>query len=75
MTRFIFLTAFLIVAIGMALHVGVELPQFGQWLGTLPGDLIIRKGGVVLFAPFSSALIISAALSLLSYLLFKTRSQ
>ncbi|MDP1609248.1 MAG: DUF2905 domain-containing protein [Chlamydiales bacterium] len=65
MGRFFALTIFLVVVAGMALHQGVELFEYADWIGRLPGDLIVKKKGVVLYLPFASALLISGGLSFL----------
>ncbi len=38
------------------------------WLGRLPGDLIIDRGGVVIYAPITTAVIVSLLLSLVLWL-------
>jgi hypothetical protein len=64
--RFITLTIFFVIVTGLILHFQVEVPGFSTWIGHLPGDLILRKGGATIFLPFTTSLIISAVLSILS---------
>ena len=64
MTRFLALTMFFVMAAGVALHQGVDLMEAGDWIGKLPGDVIIKKKGIVFYFPFTSALLASGALSL-----------
>lgn len=71
MGRFILWFLFLVVAVGLTLHFKVEVPLIGDWLGRLPGDLIIRKQGIVLYIPLTTSALLSLALSILSALLFK----
>ena len=65
MSRFLGVAIFLIVASGMVLHAGVELPWFADWVGNLPGDLLIKKGGITIYLPVSSSVILSAGLSMI----------
>ncbi|MBX7067215.1 MAG: DUF2905 domain-containing protein [Parachlamydiales bacterium] len=65
MTRFLGLALFLIIAAGLAIHSGVELPWFIEWFGSLPGDIIIKKAGLAIYLPITSSLIISAAVSVI----------
>lgn len=69
MGRFLALTLFLVIAAGLALHQGVELSYWGSWIGKLPGDLIVKKKGVTIFLPFTSAFLASGTLSLVLSLL------
>ena len=68
--RWIFFLVLFIVGIGLALHLNVEVPWVGQWFGKLPGDLIIRKGGMVLDVPLTTSALCSLVLSLVASLLF-----
>ena len=40
-----------------------------SWFGRLPGDIRIERGSVRVYLPLASMLLVSAALSLLVYLL------
>lgn len=64
MGRFLALTLLLVIAGGVALHREVDFPVFGSWIGQLPGDLILKKKGITMFFPFTSALLVSGVLSL-----------
>jgi hypothetical protein len=63
MSQFLGFAIFLVIAGGLVLHAGMELPWYLEWIGTLPGDMLIRKGGVVFYVPVTSSLLISAVLS------------
>lgn len=65
MGRFLALVFFFVVAAGAALHRGVELPSFGSWIGQLPGDIMIHKGKMTIFVPFTSSILISTAISII----------
>ena len=55
----------LLVAVGLVVSFASRIP----WLGKLPGDFTFRSGGVTIYLPLATCLLVSAALSLLSYLL------
>jgi len=71
MIRFFGLAIFIAIGAGLAIHAGVELPWFLDWIGRLPGDLLIKKGPLTLYVPITSSLLISAVLSFLSSLFAK----
>lgn len=63
LTRFLGLAIFLVIVSGLVIHAGVELPWFIEWFGNLPGDIILKKGGLTIYLPATSSLIVSAVLS------------
>lgn len=73
MGRFLALTILLVMAGGVALHQGAELSSWLDWVGKLPGDLIVKRGGIVFYLPFTSAILVSGAASLLLSLLFSRK--
>ncbi len=63
---------FLIVIGGMMLLLGgVTKPSVIDWLGRLPGDILIERKNFKVYFPLTTSLVISAALSLLFWLLNK----
>jgi hypothetical protein len=52
----------LLVLGGLALRLGVPLPP----LGHLPGDIVIRRGGTVIWIPLATSLLLSLLLTLLA---------
>ncbi|OGN55715.1 MAG: hypothetical protein A3D96_01335 [Chlamydiae bacterium RIFCSPHIGHO2_12_FULL_44_59] len=74
MSQFLGMTIFLIVVAGLLLHARVELPWYASWIGQLPGDLIIRKQTITIYAPLTSSLLISLVVSFLLSLAFGKRS-
>jgi hypothetical protein len=60
-----------LVALGVALVVVGLLVWSGalSWFGRLPGDIRIERGSVHIYIPLASMLLVSAALSLLLYLI------
>lgn len=65
MSRFFALLLFFVIALGLLIHAEYALPKYFDWIGHLPGDLIIKKQGVTLYAPFASSFLISVVCSLL----------
>jgi hypothetical protein len=59
------------VALGVALVVAGLLVWSGalSWFGRLPGDIRIERDSVHIYIPLVSMLLVSAALSLLLYLI------
>ncbi len=68
-SRFITLTVLFIVGVGLALHFNAEVPSILNWIGHLPGDLILRREGSTIYLPFSTACIGSVGLSLIGFML------
>jgi hypothetical protein len=66
--RFLSLAILFVIASGLVLHFDVEVPYFSDWIGHLPGDLILKKGKATVYLPFTTASILSAGLSLLGSL-------
>ncbi len=57
----------LLVVLGVFLTVGARLP----FLGRLPGDIHLQFGGVTVFAPIATMLLVSLILTILANLLFR----
>ncbi len=57
----------LLVVLGVFLTVGARLP----FLGRLPGDIHLQVGGVTVFAPIATMLLVSLILTILANLLFR----
>ena len=72
MGRFLALTILFVIAGGVALHREVDFPMFGSWIGQLPGDLIMKKKGITIFFPFTSAILASGGLSIFLSLFRRT---
>jgi hypothetical protein len=53
----------LLVVVGVIFLFGAKLP----WLGRLPGDLIIERGGSTFFFPLTTCILISVIISLVLY--------
>lgn len=75
MGRLLLLLVFFVVAAGLVLHFGFEIPylpeQIGKLIGHLPGDLIIKKEGVTIYVPLTTSLLASGAVSFVYSLFFK----
>lgn len=63
-------TALLVIATGLLIVVvGVLLLSGGlSWLGRLPGDIRIERGGTRVYIPITTMILLSVGLSLLLYL-------
>jgi hypothetical protein len=66
MARFLIIFGTILVVAGLAWPL---LAQLG--LGRLPGDIRIERNGFTIFIPLTSCLIVSAAISLILWLLRK----
>lgn len=53
----------LLVVVGVIFWFGAKLP----WLGRLPGDLIIERGGSTFYFPLTTCILISVIISLVLY--------
>lgn len=62
--RSLILAGLLLVAVGLAVSFSSRIP----WLGRLPGDFTLRSGGVTIYLPLATCLLLSVALSLIAYL-------
>ncbi len=60
----------LLVLVGTALLLGDRVPLLSR-LGRLPGDLVIRRGPVTVYAPILTSLLLSIILTLLLTVLFR----
>ena len=70
MSRFLIITGFLIVVLGLVIHFNVSIPWLSGWIGKLPGDLVIKKGNITLYLPLATSALLSIVLSLV-FSLFK----
>jgi hypothetical protein len=63
-------TGALVIAVGLAIAVLGVLIWSGalSWFGRLPGDIRVERGGLRIYFPLTSMILVSVALSLLSYL-------
>lgn len=72
MSRFLILTGILLIGIGLILHFKVEIPYLTNWIGKLPGDIVIKKKHVTIYFPLATSLLVSFVLSLVMSLFFKS---
>ncbi|NLJ25288.1 MAG: DUF2905 domain-containing protein [Firmicutes bacterium] len=61
MGRTLVMLGFVLILVGIALNLAPRIP----WLGRLPGDIVIKKEGFVLYFPLATCLLASLVLSLL----------
>ena len=62
--RSLILAGLVLVAAGLVVSYANRIP----WLGKLPGDFTFRSGGLTVYIPLATGLLLSLVLSLLSYL-------
>lgn len=62
--RSLILAGLVLVVVGLVVSYSGRI----TWLGKLPGDFTFRSGGVTIYLPLATCLLLSVALSLLSYL-------
>lgn len=62
--RTLILVGLALVAVGFIVAFSSRIP----WLGKLPGDFTLRSGGLTVYLPLATCLLLSLVLSLLSYL-------
>jgi len=62
--RSLILAGLLLLVAGLVMSFSSRIP----WLGKLPGDFTFRSGGLTVYLPLATCLLVSVALSLLSYL-------
>ena len=62
MSRLLIVAGILLIVVGLLVRTGVPI-------GRLPGDLVIRRGGMTFYFPVVTCLVISVVLSLLGFLL------
>ena len=64
--RFLILFGVISIVVGVILMAGQRIP----FLGRLPGDLLFRKGGVTVFIPLATSLLLSLVLTILLNIAF-----
>ena len=62
--RTLILMGLVLVVAGLVVSFASRVP----WLGKLPGDFTFRSGGLTVYVPVATCLLLSLLLSLLSYL-------
>jgi hypothetical protein len=62
--RTLILLGLVLVVAGLVVSFSSRIP----WLGKLPGDFTFRSGGLTVYVPLATCLLLSLVLSLLSYL-------
>ncbi|HLB53171.1 MAG TPA: DUF2905 domain-containing protein [Chlamydiales bacterium] len=73
MGRFLIITGFFILLIGVLIQAKLEIPWISSWIGKLPGDLTIKKGNVTIYFPLATSLVASLFLSFLLFLFFGSK--
>jgi len=61
--RILIVVGLVLAAAGLVLTLSPRIP----WLGKLPGDFTFRSGGLTVYVPLATCLLLSLLFSLLSY--------
>ena len=62
--RSLIVAGLVLVVVGLVVSFAGRIP----WLGKLPGDFTFRSGGVTIYLPLATCLLLSVAVSLLLWL-------
>jgi len=71
MGRFLFWFVVFIVVGGLILHYNMYIPWVINWLGNLPGDMIVKTKKAIIYFPLGSAALTSLAVTLILSILSK----
>jgi hypothetical protein len=69
MGKFLIISGIILIAIGLIIQFSDKVP----YLGKLPGDIRIERGNFTLYFPITSGIILSLIISLVFFLINKTR--
>ncbi len=61
--RLLLFAGLALVALGALLMLSDRIPIF-NWIGRLPGDLLIRRGNTTIFIPIVTSIVLSVVLSI-----------
>lgn len=67
LARLLIAFGLVLVVVGIVLLVGPRIP----FLGRLPGDFLFRRGGVTIYLPLVTSLVLSIVLTILLNLFFR----
>jgi hypothetical protein len=67
--RLLIVVGLAVAGVGALLLLAPKLP----FLGRLPGDILIKRDGLVFYAPLASGLLVSALVSLVLWLMSRGR--
>lgn len=67
LARLLIVFGIVAIALGILLMIGPRVP----WLGRLPGDFLIERGGTRIYIPLATSLAVSLVLSLLINLFWR----
>ncbi len=65
--NFLIIAGICLLILGLFLRRGVNL----KWLGRLPGDIIIHRGGFTFYFPLATGLVLSLILSLVLFIILR----
>jgi hypothetical protein len=64
LAKILVLGGIILLALGLCLSVAGKIP----WLGRLPGDIVIKKGGSTFYFPLATCILLSIIISLIIHL-------
>ncbi len=67
LSRLLIVFGIVAIALGILLMIGPKVP----WLGRLPGDFLLERGGTRIYIPLATSLAVSLVLSLLINLFWR----
>ncbi|MDP8215847.1 MAG: DUF2905 domain-containing protein [Candidatus Kaelpia imicola] len=67
MAKILIITGLLMVVVGGFILVFGKIPYFGK----LPGDIVIKRGSLTFYLPFTTLIILSIALSIIMRFLIR----
>ncbi len=65
--RLLLIAGVVMAALGLALLLAGRVP----WLGRLPGDILVHRGGFTLYVPIVTMLLLSVVLTVLLNVVFR----
>ena len=65
--RVLVIAGVIAVLAGVVLMLGLRIP----WLGRLPGDIVVQRGPLTLYAPLMTSLVLSVVVTLLLNLFWR----
>jgi len=68
MGKLLIVVGVIVVALGLLIQLGG-----GNWLGRLPGDIRIERGGFRMYIPLATSLLLSAIVSFVFFVLSRWR--
>lgn len=72
-SRFVFCTILFSILIGIAMHWNLDMPFIKEWVGKLPGDMVVNKGDARVDFPLASGALASFLYCAIQNLIFSKK--